>query len=78
MLRSGPGRQSHAKIEWRRDRVFLIDQSLNGTYLQMQGKPEVILRRDEIALEGTGVISLGKSTAVQEESCVRFAVLIDR
>jgi hypothetical protein len=44
----------------------------------MQGKPEVILRRDEIALEGTGVISLGKSTAVQEESCVRFAVLIDR
>jgi len=67
----------HAKIEWRQDRVFLIDQSLNGTYLQMQGKPEVILRRDEIALKGTGVISLGKSTAVQEESCVRFAVLID-
>jgi len=67
----------HAKIEWRHDRVFLIDQSLNGTYLQMQGKPEVILRRDEIALKGTGVISLGKSTAEQEESCVRFAVLID-
>src|SRR5215813_11020685 len=67
----------HAKIEWRQDRVFLIDQSLNGTYLQMQGKPEVILRRDEIELKGTGVISLGKSTAVQEESCVRFAVLID-
>jgi adenylate cyclase len=67
----------HAKIEWRRDHVFLIDQSLNGTYLQVQGKPEVILRRDEIALEGTGVISLGKSTAVQDESCVRFAVLID-
>jgi adenylate cyclase len=65
----------HAKIEWRRDHVFLIDQSLNGTYLQVQGKPEVILRRDEIALEGTGVISLGKSTAVQDESCVRFAVL---
>src|SRR5215475_1165210 len=68
----------HAKIEWRRDRVFLIDQSLNGTYLQMQGKSEVILRRDEIELEGTGVISLGQSTAVQEESCVRFVVLIDR
>src|SRR5262249_17969612 len=38
----------HAKIEWRQDRVFLIDQSLNGTHLQMQGKPEVILHRDEI------------------------------
>ena len=67
----------HAKIEWRRDRVFLIDQSLNGTFLQVRGKPEVFLRRDEIALEGTGVISLGKSTVVQEESCAHFAVLID-
>jgi hypothetical protein len=67
----------HARIEWRRDRVFLIDQSLNGTFLQMRGKPEVSLRRDEIALEGTGIISLGKSTTCQEGSCVRFAVLID-
>ena len=64
----------HAKLEYRRDRVVLVDQSLNGTYLQMQGKAEVMLRRDEIALEGTGLISLGKSTATQQELCVRFAV----
>jgi adenylate cyclase len=64
----------HAQIEYHRDRVVLVDQSLNGTYLQMQGKSEVILRRDEIALEGTGMISLGKSTAAQQEQCVRFAV----
>jgi adenylate cyclase len=64
----------HAKLEYRRDRVVLVDQSLNGTYLQMQGKSELMLRRDEIALEGTGLISLGKSTAVQQELCVQFAV----
>src|SRR5262245_61520194 len=28
---------SNADVEWRRGRVFLIDQSLNGTFLQMGG-----------------------------------------
>lgn len=64
----------HARIEFRRDRFVLIDQSLNGTYVQMQGAPEVALRRDEIVLEKSGLISLGKSTSEQRESCVRFTV----
>jgi class 3 adenylate cyclase len=67
----------HAKIEWRRDRLFLVDQSLNGTYLQIQGKPEIMLRRDEVVLERTGIISLGKSTAVEGDACVRFELLKD-
>lgn len=64
----------HARIEYRRDRFLLIDQSLNGTYVQMQGGPEVVLRRDEITLEQSGLISLGKSTAAQQQLCVRFKV----
>jgi adenylate cyclase len=64
----------HARIEYRRDRFLLIDQSLNGTYVQMQGTPEVVLRRDEITLEQSGLISLGKSTASQQQLCVRFRV----
>ena len=64
----------HARIEYRRDRFLLIDQSLNGTYVQMQGAPEVVLRRDEITLEQAGLISLGKSTAAQQQLCVRFKV----
>jgi class 3 adenylate cyclase len=64
----------HARIEYRRDRFLLIDQSLNGTYVQMQGMPEVVLRRDELPLEQSGLISLGKSTAAQQQLCVRFKV----
>jgi hypothetical protein len=64
----------HARIEYRRDRFFLVDQSLNGTYLQMQGTPEVALRRDEVVLERSGLISLGKSVAEQREQCLRFTV----
>jgi adenylate cyclase len=65
----------HARIEFRGDRFVLVDQSLNGTYLQRQGKAEIALRRDEIGLERSGQISLGKPTGVQPpELCVRFSV----
>ena len=64
----------HARIEFRRDRFLLIDQSLNGTYVQMQGAVETVLRRDEIVLDSSGLISLGKSTAAQQQLCVRFKV----
>ncbi len=64
----------HARIEYRRDRFVLIDQSLNGTYVEMQGMVEVALRRDEIVLEKSGWISLGKSVAEQREQCLQFTV----
>jgi adenylate cyclase len=64
----------HARIEYRRDRFVLIDQSLNGTYVQMQGAAEQVLRRDEIVLDSSGLISLGKSTASQQQLCVHFVV----
>jgi adenylate cyclase len=64
----------HARIEYRRGRFVLVDQSLNGTYLNLQGGREVALRREEMALEGSGLIGLGASAATQQEQCVRFAV----
>ena len=65
----------HARIEFRRDRFVLIDQSLNGTYLHRQGMAEITLRRDEIGLERSGQISLGKPIAAQPpELCVRFSI----
>lgn len=66
--------RSHARIEFRRERFVLIDQSINGTFVAMDGEREVTLRRDEVELKGTGMISLGKSTTVQPELCVRFTV----
>jgi len=64
----------HARIEHRRDRFVLVDQSLNGTYVQRAGGPEIVLRRDELALEGSGLIGLGRSTAGQHDQCVEFIV----
>jgi adenylate cyclase len=66
--------RAHARIEFRRERFVLIDQSINGTFVIQQGEDEVTLRRDEIVLNGSGSISLGKSTTIQPELCVKFQV----
>jgi class 3 adenylate cyclase len=65
----------HARIELRRDRFVLVDQSMNGTYVQMEGVPEVCLRRDEVPLKGTGLISLGRATASEAAIHIKFTCL---
>lgn len=51
--------REHARIECRRDRFTLIDQSTNGTYVRTEDGNVVYLRREEMILWGQGVISLG-------------------
>lgn len=50
----------HARIEQRRGRFILIDQSTNGTFLQDVQGEETFVRRDSIELVGEGIIGLGK------------------
>ena len=49
----------HARIERRRDKFVLVDQSSNGTFVTIEGEPEVHLRREELILRGKGRISFG-------------------
>jgi class 3 adenylate cyclase len=49
----------HAKIEFRRGKFVIIDQSTNGTFVKSSDGKEVYLRREELPLVGDGVISLG-------------------
>src|SRR5690606_28143095 len=64
----------HARLEWRRDKFFLIDQSTNGTYLTFAGEAEVVLRREEVMLRGRGSISFGHSSAEPAGEKVDFEV----
>lgn len=64
----------HARIEMRRGRFVLIDQSLNGTFVDMPGRKEFALRRDEFPLAGNGLLALGKSTAVNRDHCIAFTI----
>ncbi len=50
----------HAKIEKRRGKFMLIDQSTNGTFVQTVTGEETFVRRDSIELVGEGIIGLGR------------------
>ena len=65
----------HAKIEMRRGKFVLIDQSTNGTFLKMNADEPILLRRDAIQLEGEGMIRLGKKIGEDEQLAVRYKIL---
>ncbi|HXU92085.1 MAG TPA: adenylate/guanylate cyclase domain-containing protein [Gallionella sp.] len=65
----------HAKIERRRDKFVLIDQSSNGSYVTIRGENEIQLRREEFVLHGSGSISLGHSYARDPSEVVEFFCL---
>lgn len=50
----------HAKVEMRRGKFLLVDQSTNGTFLQNVKGEETFVRRDSTELSGEGVIGLGR------------------
>lgn len=50
----------HAKIEYRRGKFILLDESTNGTYVRTEDGREIFLRREDLPLNGQGVISLGE------------------
>jgi hypothetical protein len=62
----------HARIEYRRGKFVLVDESTNGTFVRTQDGKEVYLRREELPLWGTGVISLGEPSSTEPEEAVAF------
>jgi pSer/pThr/pTyr-binding forkhead associated (FHA) protein len=64
--------RQHARIEARRDKFALVDQSSNGTYVKGAGVDEIVLRREELILSGTGRIGLGHSPDAPDAVAVEF------
>ena len=53
--------RQHVRIELRRNKFFIIDQSTNGTHVKLDQANEVFLRREEMHITKNGAVSLGKS-----------------
>ncbi len=66
--------RQHARVERRRDKFFLVDQSTNGTFVTFDGEPEIVLLREEVMLRGRGRIAFGHP-AVDDEETVRFSMV---
>ena len=50
----------HARIEKRRNKYVLIDESTNGTFIQNVVGEEIFVRRDSTEISGEGIIGLGR------------------
>ena len=66
--------RSHARIECRKGKFILIDQSSNGTYVDVQGGENIRVMRDELILKGSGVISPGRKASPGSPGAIHFAV----
>jgi hypothetical protein len=49
----------HGRVERRRDKFVIVDQSSNGTFVTVDGEPEIMLRREELMLRGRGHVTFG-------------------
>ena len=63
----------HALIEWRRDRFVVIDQSTNGTWVLDDRGREAGLRREDMALQGSGLIGLGAPASAPGDAGIEFS-----
>ncbi|MGE0820597.1 MAG: adenylate/guanylate cyclase domain-containing protein [Candidatus Binatia bacterium] len=62
----------HARIEYRRGKFVLTDQSTNGTFVVTPGEKPLYLHREELLLQGSGFISLGRSTEEETPQVIHF------
>lgn len=65
----------HAKVEMRRGKFVLVDQSTNGTFLQNIQGEETFVRRDTAELRGEGTIGLGRSEMPGGSLAIHFKTL---
>jgi adenylate cyclase len=66
--------RQHVRIELRRNKFFIIDQSTNGTHISMENTDDNFLRREETPITANGKISLGKSFAESPTEVVTFTL----
>lgn len=64
--------RQHLTIRLMRMRFYLIDHSINGTFVTLQGGEEVHVLRGELPLDSSGEISLGRSRAGRTEELISF------
>lgn len=62
----------HSKVEHRRGKFIITDQSTNGTFVKTQEGQEIFLRREELTLVGTGFISLGQSVDGSDKNLIQY------
>ncbi|TNF98834.1 MAG: adenylate/guanylate cyclase domain-containing protein [Gammaproteobacteria bacterium] len=64
----------HVRVEVRRGKFVLIDQSTNGTFVRTNDGKEAYLRREELPLLGAGTFSLGQPVSSETAELIYYLV----
>jgi class 3 adenylate cyclase len=64
----------HARIEMGRNKVVLVDQSTNGSFVTTQDGKEAFVRRDSVTLQGRGLIGLGRLPVANTPDAIRYSL----
>lgn len=75
VIRDRRASRNHGKIERRGDKYVLVDISTNGTYVQLKGEAEFLLRREELVLRGSGRISFASPGDADGADIAEFETL---
>lgn len=67
--------RTHGRVEKRGAGFYLVDASSNGTFIRQVGQREMMLRRGEILLAGSGRISFGCTLGDPAAEVVEFEYL---
>jgi class 3 adenylate cyclase len=62
----------HARLELSRNKILLVDQSTNGTFVTSRDGEESFVRRDSMQLKGEGMIGLGRAPEATSALTVKF------
>jgi hypothetical protein len=65
--------RKHARIVYRKGKFVISDHSTNGTFIKSQNGKEVYIHGEDYPLTGSGFISLGESTALDNDHLIYFS-----
>jgi hypothetical protein len=67
--------RTHAVIIYLHDNFLLIDHSRNGTFIQVDGENEILVKQDKYPLKGHGIISPSRINGADPSMIIRYEVL---
>ena len=65
--------RKHLRIVYRKGKFVVSDHSTNGTFIKSQNGKEVYIHGEDYPLTGSGFISLGESTALDNDHLIYFS-----
>jgi pSer/pThr/pTyr-binding forkhead associated (FHA) protein len=64
--------RTHAVVEFKNGQYYLSDQSSNGTYLLIEGRKAVTVKKKEVVLDAKGVIGPGYKVDLKSPDAIQI------